>query len=154
MLSSLKGGNVPYYLIDLLVLQLVENAVGPDNYVVKSLSAVWLVCHVWKTNNAVRDASQRLHLCFNVPKSSTHTQSTWINSIRANKRIIVFVRIRLGRGIHFHLLDLIGGNTLLHYCLRLIDVPARLYYPVKLTWLRRFVIDAHLFDLRNKCLAV
>lgn len=45
MLRSLKRGNIPDYLVYLLVLHLIEDTIGAYYYVVESLGTIRLVCY-------------------------------------------------------------------------------------------------------------
>jgi ribosome-associated toxin RatA of RatAB toxin-antitoxin module len=47
MLRSLKRGNIPDYLVYLLVLHLVEDTIGAYYYVVECLWTIRLVCYFW-----------------------------------------------------------------------------------------------------------
>lgn len=110
MSCTLEGRDVPYDLVNLIVFQLVKNAVRADQEVVKSVSAIRFEYYIWLAGDTIVDAAETLNFGLSIAESPADGQSAWEDSIRTHKRVLFIVRFIIWRRFYSHLMNLVGRH--------------------------------------------
>lgn len=134
------GGCVPDHLVDLLVLEAVKNAVRADQDVVQPLSTVLLEYDFRVAYDDAARTAQMGKLGLTVSESAADGKPSRKYAVRADKRVVLVVRVICWWHILPHLLRLGCRHSILHYSLRLVDMAAGLDNPIKLAGIRRLVV--------------
>ena len=150
-LLTRPGGDVPHDLVDLVVLQLVEDAVGGDERVVEVVDPALLVGGLGLARHDAAHAPQVRQLGLAVAERAADGETAGEDAIRADEGVLLLVAVLFeGHRVLADLLRRGRRHPVLHHGLRLVDVAAGLDDAVELTLIAGLVVPREHLHLRGR----
>ena len=133
--------HVPHNLVDLVVLQLIKNAIRCDHNVVQIVDTALFVSGLRFASDNASHAAKMRELGLAIAERPAHGETAREDSIWTNERVFLFVAIFF---IWQRLLpDLLRSgcrHAVLHDCLSLVDIAACLHDSIELTLVRWLMV--------------
>lgn len=117
------SSHVPDNLVDLIVLELVEDAVRCDQSVVEVVYTALLMGGLWLTSDHASESAEMRKFSLAITESSTDGEPSWEDTIRSNEGVFFLVTVLFLRQCLLpDLLCRSRWHTIFHHCLSLVDV--------------------------------